>query len=68
MVTFFPTDEQVFIAVETLLRNSGPMYCGQLVSVVEEANKYCYKTFDGAIGTVDKGFIKDRIKKHRLAV
>lgn len=32
-----------------------------IVSVNEEANKYCYKCFTGEIGVVDKSFIKDRI-------
>lgn len=53
-------EDKVFVSIEQLLRHSG--YCGQLVSVADEANKYCYKTFDGVIGTVDKGFIHDRIK------
>lgn len=53
------TYDQIFKAIESLLRSSG--HCGQLVSVVDEANKYCYKTFDGTIGTVDKLFIHDRI-------
>lgn len=56
-----PTYTQIFIAIETLLRSSGH-YCAHLVSVVDEANKYCYKTFDGAIGVVDKDFIHDRCK------
>lgn len=54
-----PIEDKIFISIEQLLRTSG--YCGQLVSVVDEANKYCYKTFDGKIGTVDKSFILDRI-------
>lgn len=45
------TYAQIFIAIESLLRISG--HCPHLVSVVTEAHKYCYKTFDGAIGTVD---------------
>lgn len=53
------TYTQIFVAIETLLRSSG--HCGHLVSVVDEANKYCYKTFDGKIGVVDKKFIHDRI-------
>ena len=57
-----PTETQIFIAIETLLRSSG--YCGQLVSVVAEANRYCYKTFDGKIGIVDMGFIHDRCKRY----
>jgi len=52
-------EDKVFCSIEQLLRTSG--HCGQLVSVVDEANKYCYKTFDGVIGTVDKTFIHDRI-------
>lgn len=55
------TYTQIFTAVEKLLRMSG--HCAHLVSVVDEANKYCYKTFDGAIGTVDKAFIHDRIPR-----
>lgn len=54
------TYTQIFTAIETLLRSSG-LYCHHLVSVVDEANKYCYKTFDGVIGVVDKEFIHDRI-------
>ena len=53
-------DDKVFLSIESLLRSSG--HCGQLVSVVDEANKYCYKTLDGKIGTVDKSFIHDRIR------
>lgn len=53
------TYTQIFQAIESLLRTSG--HCPHLVSVVDEANKYCYKTFDGKIGTVDKAFIHDRI-------
>ena len=54
-----PIEDKIVISIEQLLRTSG--YSGQLVSVVDEANKYCYKTFDGKIGTVDKSFILDRI-------
>jgi hypothetical protein len=55
------TYTQIFVAIETLLRASG-CNCHHLVSVVDEANKYCYKTFDGKIGVVDKSFIHDRCK------
>lgn len=54
------TNDQIFIAIESLLRTSG--YCGHLVSFYAESNKYCYKTFDGKIGTVLISFIHDRIK------
>lgn len=53
------TYDQIFKSIESFLRSSG--HCGQLISVVDEANKYCYKTFDGVIGVVDKNFIHDRI-------
>jgi len=33
-----------------------------VVSVVNEASKYCYKTCEGIIGTVDIAFINDRVK------
>jgi hypothetical protein len=56
------TYTEIFVAIETLLRVSGH-YCHHLVSVVDEANKYCYKTFDGKIGVVDKSFIHSRIRK-----
>jgi hypothetical protein len=52
-------EDKVFLSIQSLLRSSG--HCGQLVSVVDEANKYCYKTVDGKIGVVDKYFIHDRI-------
>ena len=54
-------EDKIFLSIEQLLRLSG--YCGHLVSVCDEANKYCYKTFDGKIGTVNKSFIHDRINK-----
>lgn len=53
-------EDKVFIAIERLLRSSGHS-CGHLVSVVAEANKYCYKTFSGEIGVVDQKFIHDLI-------
>lgn len=54
------TNDQIFKAIESLLRTSG--HCGHLVSFHSESSKYCYKTFDGTIGTVDMNFIHDRIK------
>lgn len=57
------TNNQIFLAIESLLRSSG--HCGQLVSFVAESSKYCYLTFDGVIGTVDMNFIHDRIKTHK---
>lgn len=54
------TDSQIIIAIETLLKNTG-YKSTHVVSVVDEANKYCYKTFDGTIGTVHKDFLHDRI-------
>lgn len=53
-------EDKVFLSIESLLRSSGHR-CRQLVSVVSEANKYCYKTFDGVIGVVDQKFIHERI-------
>lgn len=53
-------EDKVFKAIERLLRTSG-FNCWVLVSVVDEANKYCYKNQDGEIGTVDKSFLHDRI-------
>ena len=52
-------EDKVFIVIEYLLRQSKPSI--HLVSVVDEAKKYCYKTFDGTIGTVNKEFIHDLI-------
>lgn len=59
------TYTQIFTAIETLLRSSG--YCPHLVSVVNEANRYCYKTFDGNIGVVDMAFIHDRINSLNIS-
>lgn len=50
----FPFEDRVFLAIEFLLR-------APIVSVVDEANKYCYKTWQGEIGVVDKEFIDDRV-------
>lgn len=47
-------------AIERLLKTSG-YSSWNIVSVVDEANKYCYKTVDGTIGTVRKDFLQDRI-------
>jgi hypothetical protein len=53
-------EDKVLLAIERLLLTS--MYPSfNVVSVVDEANKYCYKTVDGTIGTVDKNFIHDRV-------
>jgi hypothetical protein len=30
-----------------------------IVSIVDEAKKYCYKCFDGTIGTIDRDFVHD---------
>ncbi len=51
------TDGQIFKAIDSLLQVSGR---GHLVSVVDESNKFCFKTFTGEIGTIDKSFIYDR--------
>jgi hypothetical protein len=58
--SFFPTDVQVFRAIERLLRTSG-YDSWNLVSVCDEASRYCYKTVSGEIGTVRKDFLHDRI-------
>lgn len=31
----------------------------QIVSVVSEAKRYCYKCFDGTIGVIDADFVND---------
>ncbi len=53
-------EDKVFKAVERLLRTSGHDFWN-IVSVVDEASRYCYKKADGTIGTVDRSFIHDRI-------
>lgn len=53
-------DDKVFKAIERLLRTSG-FDNWNIVSVVDEANRYCYKKADGTIETVDKSFLNDRI-------
>lgn len=53
-------DDKVFKAVERLLRTSGHD-SWMIVSVVDEANKYCFKKVDGTIGTVSKSYLHDRI-------
>jgi hypothetical protein len=53
-------EDMVHKAIERLLKSSG--YASwNVVSVTDEAKKYCYKTVDGDIGTVWKDFIQDRI-------
>lgn len=47
-------EDKVFMAIERLLNR-------HIVSVNDEASKYCYKTVSGEIGTVGKEFIQDRI-------
>ena len=47
-------EDKVHKSIEKLLNT-------HVVSVVDEARKYCYKTFNGVIGAVDKGFIDDRV-------
>jgi hypothetical protein len=59
--TFSPSEDQVFKAVERLLRTSG-LSDWNCVSVVAEASRYCYKTFSGQIGTVRMDYLHDRIK------
>jgi hypothetical protein len=56
----FYTNDQITKAIESLLMTSG-YQSWNVISVVDESAKYCYKTFDGTIGAVDKGFIHDRI-------
>ena len=48
-------DAKVHRAIERLLDS-------HVVSVVNEASRYCYKTVDGVIGVVDMSFINDRVK------
>ena len=48
-------EAKVHRAIERLLDS-------HVVSVVNEASKYCYKTCEGIIGTVDMAFIDDRVK------
>lgn len=48
-------DAKVYRAIERLLDS-------HVVSVVNEASRYCYKTVDGVIGAVDMSFINDRVK------
>lgn len=57
-------DDKVLLSIESLLRVSGKD-SWNVVSVVAEANKYCYKTFDGSIGVVDMAFINDRTLMYR---
>ena len=46
------SDERVHRVIESMV--------GQhVVSVVAEAKKYCYKCFDGTIGTIDLDFAND---------
>ena len=55
-------DEKVILTIEMLLKNDGiHSNDWNIVSVVDEANKYSYKTSKGTIGQVDKAFINDRI-------
>lgn len=53
-------EDKVFRTIERLLRNSG-RESWMLVSVVDEANCFCYKTVHGVIGTVRRDYIIDRI-------
>lgn len=55
-----PLDTKVFMAIERLLCTSG-RESWALVSVVDEASRFCYKTVSGEIGTVDRSFIMDRV-------
>lgn len=59
-MTALSFDDKIHLAIERLLRTSGNTNWN-IVSVVHEAKKYCYKTFSGEIGVVDKDFIHDRI-------
>lgn len=58
--SFFPTDAQVYRAIERLLRTSG-YDSWNVVSVVAEAWRYSYKTVSGEIGTVRMDFLHERI-------
>ncbi len=53
-------DDKVLLCIERLLKSNGESDC-TIVSVVDEANKYCYKTALGKVDVVDKSFIDDRI-------
>lgn len=53
-------DAKVMRTIELLLKNSGHEHWN-IVSVVAEANKYCYKLCAGGIDVVDKQFIDDRV-------
>jgi len=56
----FSFEDKVHMAIERLLRTSG-YNSWNVVSVADEAKKYCYKTVSGEIGTVDKTFLHSRI-------
>lgn len=45
-------EDKVFAAISDLT-------CNVLVSVVTEANRYCFKCADGSIHTIDKKTIND---------
>lgn len=45
-------DDRIFAAISDITGK-------QIVSVVSEASKYCFKCFDGSIGTIDMGFVND---------
>jgi hypothetical protein len=53
-------EDKVFKAIERLLKSSN-IAEWNIVSVVCEAKKYCFKKLSGEIGTVDISFIDDRI-------
>jgi hypothetical protein len=53
-------EDKVFRTIERLLRNSG-RESWNVVSVVDEANHYCYKTVNGVIGTVRRDYVHERI-------
>jgi len=46
------SDDRVFAFIQDTVGK-------QIVSVVAEAKKYCYKCFDGTIGTIDLDFVND---------
>ena len=45
-------EDKVFAAIQDIVGK-------QIVSVVDEASKYCFKCFDGEIKTIDMDFVND---------
>jgi hypothetical protein len=53
-----PTYNQIFKAIELLTKM-------HIISIVEEANNYCYKSFSGKIGVIRKEFVNDIAKSFK---